>query len=68
MVETHKHEPVDNAPSKQPLDPDGGSPGQRSRTHAATTIQSSVTPEDYPAEERAQQEIVSTSGKTKLKK
>ncbi|MET0179379.1 MAG: hypothetical protein ABW194_02710 [Novosphingobium sp.] len=36
---------------------EAGSPGQNSRQKAATNIQSSVTPEDYPAEERRAQSV-----------
>lgn len=37
---------------KKPLQPEGGSPGQKDRLHAATSIQSSAEPEDYPLPER----------------
>ena len=37
------------------LEPPAGSPGERSRLHAATRIQSSVTPADYPPGDRAAQ-------------
>ena len=41
--------------SKKPLDPKSDNPSRNSATHAATSNQSNVTPEDYPAEERQQQ-------------
>jgi len=40
------------AKAKSPLNPKAGSPGQKDRLHAATSIQSSVEPEDYPVAER----------------
>ena len=36
---------------------EAGNPSQNSRQKAATNIQSSVTPEDYPAEERKNQSV-----------
>lgn len=44
--------------NKKPLNLKGGSPSQKDRLHAATKIQSSVKPEDYPAAERAGQTAV----------
>lgn len=35
-----------------PLEPTSDNPSQNSRLHAATKIQSNVTPEEYPEEER----------------
>ena len=37
--------------SKKPLDPQTDNASQNDQIHAATTIQSSVIPEDYPAAE-----------------
>lgn len=45
---------------KQPLDIDDGSPGQNDRLHAATKIQSSVMPEQYPESERDAQVAAAT--------
>jgi hypothetical protein len=42
-----------------PLDPKSDNPSQNSRLHAATKIQSSVTPEQYPEEERRLQALPS---------
>lgn len=49
-------------PEKKPLEPEGGSPSEADRLHAATTIQSAVTPEDYPPEKRALQVAAGTDG------
>ena len=43
---------------KKPLQPEGGSPSQKDRLHAATEIQSPVVPADYPLEEREGQTVV----------
>ncbi|CAH0496064.1 hypothetical protein [Novosphingobium sp. CECT 9465] len=45
---------------KQPLDIHGGSPSQNGRMHAATKIQSPVTPEQYPESERDAQVAAAT--------
>jgi hypothetical protein len=46
---------MENAKTAEPLDPKAGSPGQRSKLHAATAIQSSIGPEDYPKADRKEQ-------------
>ena len=45
----------DSNKDKAPLEPASDNPSLNSRLHAATTIQSSVKPEDYPEEKRAMQ-------------
>jgi hypothetical protein len=44
--------------SKTPLDPKTDNANMNSEINAATTIQSSVTPEDYPVAERATQAAI----------
>lgn len=44
------------------LEPRSGNPSQNSRLRAATDIQSSVSPEDYPAEDRRMQTLGAISG------
>lgn len=46
--------------SRKPMDLEGGSAGQKDKIHAATSIQSIVTPEDYPTEEREAETQVAT--------
>lgn len=46
---------MENDNTKHPLDPKGANPSENSALHAMTGIQSSVTPEQYPAAERAAQ-------------
>lgn len=45
----------ENQKTKQPLDPVAANASQRDRLHAATAIQSSVKPEDYPEADRREQ-------------
>ncbi|MET0180043.1 MAG: hypothetical protein ABW194_06110 [Novosphingobium sp.] len=47
----------DERPGGKPNAREAGNPSQNSRQKAATNIQSSVTPEDYPADERAAQSV-----------
>ena len=50
-------------PAKQPVDLQSDNPSENDRLHAATEIQSSVTPEDYPEEKRRLQVDAATNGK-----
>lgn len=59
MGSDRKHE---GSKKKEPLNPVAGTPSENSRLHAATRIQSSVTPEDYPAEKRRMQTAAATDG------
>lgn len=53
------HPKVERQLTDDPLEPDAANPSLNSEIRAATTIQSSVTPEDYPAADRdAQADIV----------
>ena len=54
---------IPTAVTDDPIEIDGDNPSQNSRLRAATAVQSSVTPGDYPAEERAQQVAAGTDGK-----
>lgn len=47
--------PMANKRKDESLDPRSDNPAQNSRLHAATRIQSPVTPEDYPEAERQAQ-------------
>lgn len=47
----------DKGPAGKPNAREAGNASQNSRQKAATNIQSSVTPEDYPAEERRNQSV-----------
>ncbi|MCX7284914.1 MAG: hypothetical protein NTX28_12865 [Novosphingobium sp.] len=46
--------------SAKPVDLEGGSAGQNDKLYAATSNQSVVTPEQYPAEEREAQKEIAT--------
>jgi len=46
---------MENAKTDEPVDLEAGSPGQRSKVHAATAIQSSFKPGDYPKADRDEQ-------------
>lgn len=48
--------------SKQPIDLESDNPSENSRLHAATSIQSSVQPGDYPETERSLQVAAGTDG------
>jgi hypothetical protein len=63
---SQKH-PSKDHPERKPLDPRSDNPSENSRLHAATTIQSEVTPEDYPEEKRDLQVAAATDGKLKGK-
>lgn len=47
--------PMANKRKDEALDPRSDNPSQNSRLHAATKIQSPVSPEDYPEAEREAQ-------------
>jgi len=49
-------------PEKHPVDLKSDNPGENDRLHAATTIQSSVNPEDYPEKKRHLQAAAGTDG------
>lgn len=49
--------------ARQPIDLKSDNPGENDRLHAATEIQSSVRPEDYPQEMRDLQVDAATDGK-----
>jgi len=51
---------MENQQTADPLDNEQASPGQRSRSRAATGIQSSVEPDDYPEAERDLQVTAAT--------
>lgn len=55
---------IPTAVTDDPIEVDGGNASQKSRLRTATAVQSSVTPEDYPAEERKQQ-VAAATGKRK---
>jgi len=57
---SQKHSDSDR---KQPVDLKSDDPSEDNRLHAATTIQSSVTPDDYPEEKRRLQVDAATNGK-----
>jgi len=57
---SQKHSDSDR---KQPVDLKSDNPSEDNRLHAATTIQSSVTPDDYPEEKRRLQVDAATNGK-----
>lgn len=59
---TPGHKPLTENAKSVPLDPEGGSPSENDRLHAATEVQSDVTPEDYPAEKRKMQVAAGTDG------
>jgi len=61
---SQKH-PSKDHPERKPLDPRSDSPSENSRLRAATTIQSEVTPEDYPEEKRGLQVAAGTDGTVK---
>jgi hypothetical protein len=50
---------------KRPLEPKSANPSQNSRLRAATDIQSAVTPEDYPEDERHAQVTAATGPRGK---
>lgn len=55
-------------PTKQPIDLASDNPSENDRLHAATEIQSSVRPEDYPQEKRDLQVDAATDGKRSAKR
>lgn len=55
-----RRKPLTENSKAVPLDPAGPSPSENSRIHAATHLQSDVTPEDYPADERKAQAQAAT--------
>lgn len=57
-----QNHPTKDHPERKPLDSKSDNPSENSRLHAATTIQSEVTPEDYPPEKRALQVAAGTDG------
>lgn len=52
----------------EPLDPDSPDRVENDRLHAATSIQSPVTPEQYPLKDRELQTAAATDGKTGKRK
>lgn len=58
---SQKHPPKDR-PDLKPVDLKSDNASENSVIHAATTIQSVVEPEDYPAEKRALQVAAGTDG------
>jgi hypothetical protein len=54
---------TDQPRNDDPVEPKSDNPSLNSRLHAATEIQSSVTPQDYPARDRQLQVEQSTAGK-----
>jgi hypothetical protein len=59
---TTGRKPLTENSKAAPLDPEGPSPSENSRLHAATHVQSDVTPEDYPADKRQMQVAAGTDG------
>lgn len=52
--------PMEKQLTDDPIESEGGNPSQRSRLRAATGIQSSVKPGDYPKAERDAQVTAAT--------
>ncbi|MFO1256655.1 MAG: hypothetical protein U1E37_13475 [Sphingomonadaceae bacterium] len=50
---------------QEPLEPQSENPSLNSEIQASTEIQSEVTPEQYPAEDRAQQAAIVGDGESK---
>lgn len=59
---------IPTAVTDDPIETDGANASQNSRLRTATAVQSSVRPDDYPAEERAQQVAAGTDGKPQAKR
>jgi hypothetical protein len=51
---------IPGAPTQHPLETDGSNPSENSALRAMTAIESSVTPEQYPAEVREAQVAAAT--------
>ncbi len=55
---------IPTAVTDDPIEVDGANPSKASVIRTATALQSSVKPDDYPAEERKQQ-VAAATGKGK---
>ncbi|MBW8785529.1 MAG: hypothetical protein JF593_12980 [Novosphingobium sp.] len=55
---------MDSKKTERPLDPHSDNPSLNEELHADTEINSSVTPEDYPAKKRKEQVEAATGGGT----
>jgi hypothetical protein len=59
-----KHSGIPSAATEDPVEVDGANPSKKSVIRTATALQSSVKPDDYPADEREQQ-VAAATGKGK---
>ena len=65
MSKSTSKPPIENQQTPDPVEDAGGSPSERSRLRAATAIQSSVDPEDYPKADRDEQVTAATGRRRK---